>query len=70
MTPGELLGVLEAFGALKRQVDAGLAPVAAEVARQSRRELGGDSLARRAGFSSAPVLVATTVGTTVGEAVR
>ncbi|MBN9202185.1 MAG: hypothetical protein ABS61_10385 [Microbacterium sp. SCN 70-18] len=70
LTPGELLGVLEAFGALKRQVDAGLAPVAAEVARQSRRELGGDSLARRAGFSSAPVLVATTVGTTVGEAVR
>ncbi|MET2010723.1 DUF222 domain-containing protein [Microbacterium chocolatum] len=70
LAPGELLGVLEALGALKRRVDAGLAPVAAEIARQSRRELGGDSLARRAGFSSAPVLVATTVGTTVGEAVR
>lgn len=70
LSPGELLGLLEAFGALKRQVDAGLAPVAAEVARQSRRELGSDSLARKAGFSSAPVLVATTVGTSVGEAVR
>ncbi|MGQ3255801.1 MAG: DUF222 domain-containing protein [Microbacterium aurantiacum] len=70
LTPGELLGVLEALGALKRHVDAGVAPVAAEVARQSRRELGSDSLARKAGFSSAPALVATTVGTTVGEAVR
>ncbi|MDN4464590.1 DUF222 domain-containing protein [Microbacterium aurantiacum] len=70
LSPGELLGVLEALGALKRHVDAGVAPVAAEVARQSRRELGSDSLARKAGFSSAAALVATTVGTSVGEAVR
>ena len=61
LSPGELLGLVEAFGALKRHVDAGLAPVVAEVARQSRRELGSDSLARKAGFSSAAALVATTV---------
>lgn len=70
LTPGELVAVNQAFGALKRRVDAAFAPVAAEISRQSRRELGKDSLAKKQGFASPAVLIATTTGTSVGEAVR
>ena len=34
LTPGELVAVTAAFGALRRRVEAAFAPVAAEVARQ------------------------------------
>lgn len=59
-----------AFGALRRQLDAAQAPVAAEIARQSRRDLGGDSLARRQGFSSPASLIATTSGGSIGESLK
>ena len=70
LTPGELVAVNRAFGTLRRHVDAAFAPVAAEISRQSRRELGRDSLARRQGFVSPAVLISTTTGTSVPEAVR
>ena len=70
LTPAELVAVNQAFGALKRHVDAAFAPVAAEISRQSRRELGKDSLAKKQGFASPAVLISTTTGTSVGEAVR
>ncbi len=70
LTPGELVAVTAAFGALKRQVEAALAPVAAEVARQSRTELGRDSLAKRQGFRTPVAMIATATGTTGGEAAR
>lgn len=70
LSPAELVAVNRAFGALKRHVDAAFAPVAAEIARQSRRELGKDSLSKKQGFASPAVLISTTTGTSVGEAVR
>jgi len=70
LTPGELLAVNAAFGALKRHVDAAFAPVAAEIARQSRIELGKDSLAKRQGFRSPVALIQATTGSSVGEAVK
>ncbi|WP_298740423.1 HNH endonuclease signature motif containing protein [uncultured Microbacterium sp.] len=70
LTPGELVAVNNAFGALKRQVDAAFAPVAAEIARQSRVELGKDSLARKQGFRSPVALIQATTGSSVGEAVK
>lgn len=70
LTPSELIAVTDAFGSLKRHVDAAYAGVAAEVARQSRAELGKDSLAKRQGFSSPAVLISTTTGTSVGESLR
>ncbi|PZU40802.1 MAG: HNH endonuclease [Microbacterium sp.] len=70
LSPAELMAVGQAFGALKRHVDAAFALVAAEISRQSRRELGKDSLAKRQGFASPAVLISTATGTSVGEAVR
>lgn len=70
LTPAQLLAVGAAFGALTRQVDAAFAPVAAEIARQSRIELGRDSLARRQGFRSPVALIQATTGSSVGEAAK
>lgn len=70
LAPGDLVAVGDALGRLKRAVDAALVPVAAAIARQSRPELGSDSLAKRQGFPSAGRMISTTTGTSVGEAIR
>lgn len=70
LTPGELVSLNAAFGSLKRRVDAAFAPVAAEIARQSRTELGKDSLAKRQGFRSPVALIQATTGSSVGEAIK
>lgn len=70
LTPGELVAVTAAFGALRRRVEAAFAPVAAEVARQSRVELGKESLAKRQGFRTPVSMIATATGATGGEAAR
>lgn len=67
---GELAAVNAAFGALRRQMEAGHAAVAAEIARQSRAELGRDGLARKQGYRSAAVMVSATTGSSVGDAGR
>lgn len=65
-----LIALTEAIGAARRLLDAAAADVAAEVARQSRSELGSTSLARQQGFRNAQSLVAATFGSTTGEAAR
>ncbi|MCT9820558.1 HNH endonuclease [Microbacterium sp. W1N] len=70
LSPGELIAVNQAFGALKRHVEAAFAPVAAEIARQSRVELGKDSLAKKQGFRSPVALIQATTGSSVGDAVK
>lgn len=55
-----------AFGALKRHVDAAFASVASEIARQSRVELGKDSIAKKQGFRSPVALIQGTTGSSVG----
>lgn len=70
LTPAQLVAVSEAFGVLKRRVDAALVPVAAELARRSRVELRRESLARRRGFRSAESMISTVTGVPVGEAKR
>ncbi|MFG6474911.1 DUF222 domain-containing protein [Microbacterium sp. P06] len=47
-----------------------ISPVAAEINRQSRPELGKDSLARKQGFRNPATLISATTGTSVGEAAR
>jgi 5-methylcytosine-specific restriction protein A len=51
-------------------LDAAYASVASEIARQSRPELGKDSLAKKQGFRTPATLISATTGTSVGEAVR
>lgn len=70
LAPGELVAVNRAFGALTRTMDAAFAPFAAEIARQSRTELGKDSLAKKQGFRSPVALIQATTGSTPGEAFK
>lgn len=68
--PARLLSVNDAIGAVRRQLDAVHAAVAAEIARESRPELGKDGLAKKAGFRTPATLIAATTGTTTGDAAK
>lgn len=70
VSPGALVAINRAFGALLRQVNAAFAPVAAEIARQSRVEFGKESLARTQGFRSPVAMIQATTGSSVGDAVK
>lgn len=70
LAPGELLAVNEAIGLLRRTVDAACLPVAAEIDRLSRSELGRDSLAKKQGFRSPVMLISATTGVSLGDAAR
>lgn len=70
LSPSALVEVNRAFGVLMRQVDAAFAPVAAEISRHSRPQLGGDSLAKKQGFRSPVALIQATTGASVGEAIK
>ena len=70
LTPGELVAASEAVGALRRAVDAVCARIASEVSRQSRPELGRDSLAKRQGHRSAEQMLSAATGVPVSEARR
>jgi hypothetical protein len=63
----QLLGEQARFAGLRRQVDAGSAVMAAEVARRSARELGFSGLAQKRGARTPERLVAEVTGLTVGE---
>jgi len=67
---GRLVEVNRLLGQVRRLVDAAAAQVASEISRQSRPELGADSLAKRQGHRNATVFLATTLGTSAGEAAR
>ncbi|GAA1468006.1 HNH endonuclease [Microbacterium thalassium] len=65
-----LIEVNRALGAVRRAADGLHSAVAAEIARESRPELGPEGLARKQGFRNPTTLIATTLGTTPGEAVQ
>src|SRR5690606_17414262 len=65
-----LIGANEALGALRRRLDAAQAQVAAEIARQSRPELGPESLAKQQGFRNTSALIAASSGSSTGDASR
>lgn len=65
-----LVAANEALGRARRLLDAAQSAVAAEISRQSRRELGPDSLAKQQGYRNPTELIAATTGTTTGEAAR
>lgn len=69
--PGRaLVAVNDAIGAVRRHLDAVHAQVAAEIARQSRSELGAESLAKQHGYRNPVALVSATTGTTGADAAR
>ncbi|WP_454129301.1 DUF222 domain-containing protein [Microbacterium aurum] len=68
--PGRLASLTELVGTARRLLDAAAAQVATEVARQSRPELGAESLAKRHGHRNATVMLATTLGTSTAEAAK
>lgn len=65
-----LIAVNDALGVARRLLEAAETQVAAEIARQSRPELGSDSLAKVNGFRNATALLASTLGTSTSEASR
>jgi hypothetical protein len=60
--------VLGELSALRRRVDASIALVASDIERKSARELGAESLARRAGVRSGAELVQKVTGSSLGDA--
>lgn len=65
-----LIAVNNALGLLQRRTSAVHAPIAAEIMRESRPEFGSDSLAKQQGFRNPTALIASTTGTSTGEAQR
>lgn len=65
-----LVALNDALGKVRRLADAATVQVAAEISRQSRPELGADSLAKKQGFRNANVLLASELGIANGEAAR
>lgn len=65
-----LVQVNTVLGTVQRQVDALRAAMGAEIARESRPELGTESLAKQQGFRNPVTFVAATTGISPGEADR
>ncbi|WEK61734.1 MAG: DUF222 domain-containing protein [Candidatus Microbacterium colombiense] len=70
LSRSQLIAVHEAIGVLQRQLDAVHADVAAGIARESRPELGTESLAKQQGYRSPAKLIAATTGISTGDALR
>jgi 5-methylcytosine-specific restriction protein A len=70
LTRVQLIQVTDALGALGRRLDTVRAQVAAEVAHESRPELGADSLAKQQGYRNAAALLGATTGVSAGDARR
>lgn len=65
-----LIAVNDALGALRRHLDSVQTQVAAEIARESRAELGAQSLANEQGFRTPALLIAEATGISTGDAIR
>ena len=65
-----LVALNTALGWARRLMDAAVTQVASEISRRSRPELGVDSLAKQQGHRNATTFLATTLGTSNGEAAR
>ncbi|KQX08198.1 hypothetical protein ASC59_11085 [Leifsonia sp. Root1293] len=70
MSNAGLMGVTDAIARLRRDADALLVRVAAEVGRRSGPEFGTDGLAKQNGFHNPTRLVASATGGSTGEAAR
>ncbi|MDF2993949.1 MAG: endonuclease [Microbacterium sp.] len=70
LPPGALMKLMEGLSEAQRLLDAGRARVAAEIARQSRPELGPAGLAKTQGFRNPTALIASVTGSGSGEASR
>ncbi|WP_061015194.1 HNH endonuclease [Microbacterium sp. CCH5-D1] len=66
----QLIAVSTSIGVLQRRLDAVHIEVAACISRESRPELGAESLAKQQGFRNPATLIAATVGVSRGEAHR
>ncbi|WP_336646707.1 HNH endonuclease signature motif containing protein [Microbacterium sp. USHLN186] len=66
----DLVFITRLIGSARRALDALQADVAAVIAHESRPELGPDSLAKQQGFRTPAQLIATTTGTSAGDAAR
>lgn len=66
----QVIAVNDAIGLARRRLEAVHAEVAAKIAYESRRELGPDGLAKQQGFRTPALLIATTTGTSTGDAAR
>lgn len=69
-TRAQLVEANDALGVLRRLVDALHVEVAAGIARESRPELGPESLAKQQGFRTPAQLIATVTGASAGDANR
>lgn len=65
--PARLVELNRLLGTARRLLDAAASQIASEIARQSRPELGADSLAKRHGHRNATMMLATTLGTSTGR---
>ncbi|WP_260981414.1 HNH endonuclease signature motif containing protein [Microbacterium paraoxydans] len=70
LSRAQLVDVADAIGLLQRRLDALHVDVAAGIARESRAELGADSLAKQRGYRTAAKLIAAVTGISTGEAQR
>jgi len=70
LPPGALVKLNAQLAETQRLLDATRARVAAEIARQSRPELGPEGLAKTQGYRNPTALIAAVSGSTAGEAAR
>ncbi len=70
LSRAQLVAVGAAIGVLQRRLDAVHVGVAAGIARESRPELGAESLAKQQGFRTPATLIAATTGRSTGDAAR
>lgn len=70
LTREQLIAIDSAIGMVKRRLDAVHADVAAGISRESRPELGADSLAKQQGYRTPAKLIAATTGVSTGDAIR
>ncbi|WP_258567134.1 13E12 repeat family protein [Microbacterium sp. Se5.02b] len=66
----QLIAVSASIGVLQRRLDAVHIEVAACISRESRPELGAESLAKQQGFRNPATMIAATVGVSRGDATR
>lgn len=70
LAPARLIRLNEDLANAQRLLDAARTRVAAEIARQSRPDLGAESLAKQHGFRNPTALIAAVSGTSTGDAAR
>lgn len=66
----QLISAMEAVGVARRRLDAVQVDIAAGLAKESRADLGADSLAKEHGFRTPAKMLSTTLGVSTGDAIR